>query len=763
MSIDQAEMRLEANRLLKAGDVRGAIAMYENMLRRSPEDHVVLSNLSVALARVGEFKKAVQAAEKCVRYSPDGFVKGYVQLANAQCSLGMKDEARATLDVAFGKCSNEQDRKAVKGIGNKLGLVVSITSAEVEYAKALEAARQELAQAQLQVRKAEEARLKAEKRVESAEAEITVEEVEAYESSKHALDEASERLTEQVQKEAAKAPAPPSVAPTEAYTSELPVDSTPSDFTVVIEVQLLKDDPKMLVVGWEWIGRNLALTANNHEDFLGIYLKEECSIDEYWTMEADVASTHGIRGKILIRAPFKDGVYELRYVTDCSKRVAGVSQVIQVEKGVVSVDGCGNVRYTLVKDPNLLCYWLYLPLKQTEGKSVDLRGTRLPAKIMTSNPDRRVPTMTLDKESKARLTILAPRKFKGLSSSNQTLDFLVPYTNITLDDQVDIERSTLSFHGGDFLASRLAFLNSFSAAAAREERQLLHPSPEELSSEIYKAGIDCRQCGSKLVNGIEDVHEAPHLPWAELLSHLICVPREEYLGPTTPTYFSAADPVKPQPGVVVMHQAFLEFDPANVESGAFQVCAELTDVTNNPLLKKQECDTDEKLFYEGIECKNCTTWVGIRVGTRSDEFKLKAIRIYKYCVVSPTSSNAFSYYKNSVGPLVGSFITRMSDEQEVRKTIIAAKDTDSGKHVAFEINLWSADSWMRTESMDAMQPVLKVTYKPYSGNIDDPELPTLFVTFSQFSDLFQQLVTSTQSLPVSAQAFQDLKVAFIFW
>eukprot|EP00515_Schizochytrium_aggregatum_P013401 CAMPEP_0202087596 /NCGR_PEP_ID=MMETSP0964-20121228/36583_1 /ASSEMBLY_ACC=CAM_ASM_000500 /TAXON_ID=4773 /ORGANISM="Schizochytrium aggregatum, Strain ATCC28209" /LENGTH=92 /DNA_ID=CAMNT_0048655565 /DNA_START=1 /DNA_END=276 /DNA_ORIENTATION=+ len=85
---------------------------------------------------------------------------------------------------------------------------------------------------------------------------------------------------------------------------------------------------------------------------------------------------------------------------------------------------------------------------------VSIEGTRLPAKLMTAEPDCRIPTMTMEQD-KRTLTVLAPRKAAPMTGCVGTDDkgacdrYLAPYLQVVLDESVDLDRSTLSLHGGD--------------------------------------------------------------------------------------------------------------------------------------------------------------------------------------------------------------------------------------------------------------------------------------------------------------------------
>jgi len=86
----------EGNAEFKKKRYPAAINRYTEAIRLDPNFTSCYSNMSLVHFRMGEFQKALEAAQKCIEVEP-GFVKGYMRLAAAQIELKLFAEAKTTV------------------------------------------------------------------------------------------------------------------------------------------------------------------------------------------------------------------------------------------------------------------------------------------------------------------------------------------------------------------------------------------------------------------------------------------------------------------------------------------------------------------------------------------------------------------------------------------------------------------------------------------------------------------------------------------
>lgn len=68
----QAEqLKRQGNSALQEGNMEEAIRLYSEAIRLDPDNHILYSNRSAAYARVQEYEKALEDAEKTVTLNPD--------------------------------------------------------------------------------------------------------------------------------------------------------------------------------------------------------------------------------------------------------------------------------------------------------------------------------------------------------------------------------------------------------------------------------------------------------------------------------------------------------------------------------------------------------------------------------------------------------------------------------------------------------------------------------------------------------------------
>mmetsp|Transcript_27210 Transcript_27210/g.83539 ORF Transcript_27210/g.83539 Transcript_27210/m.83539 type:complete len:265 (+) Transcript_27210:1023-1817(+) len=119
---DVDELRTSGNELFKAGKFGEAEAAYSAALEVEPENHLLLSNRSLARCAEKKYDEAIADARECLRVAPD-FVKGFYRLANAQLGLGLLDEALATVRKGLGVDEdNAELKKLMRSIKAKRGI-----------------------------------------------------------------------------------------------------------------------------------------------------------------------------------------------------------------------------------------------------------------------------------------------------------------------------------------------------------------------------------------------------------------------------------------------------------------------------------------------------------------------------------------------------------------------------------------------------------------------------------------------------------------
>jgi len=123
--VPAAEAHKEAGTLaFKAGDYAAAAAEYREALRADPTSHVLESNLSIALLKLGKADEAHAAAKRCVDLEPT-FPKGWYRLGQAHQALGHLSQASAAyergLRVSPAGASQAEFEKGLRTL-NTLGL-----------------------------------------------------------------------------------------------------------------------------------------------------------------------------------------------------------------------------------------------------------------------------------------------------------------------------------------------------------------------------------------------------------------------------------------------------------------------------------------------------------------------------------------------------------------------------------------------------------------------------------------------------------------
>jgi Flp pilus assembly protein TadD len=99
---DQAAVKLnqQANQLMTAGDLQGAIRLYEKGLALTPEDEDLHFNLGIAYAKAGDSTKAEEHYREALRLLPD-YAEVRNNLGNLLLRAGRWDEAAQQLQEAI--------------------------------------------------------------------------------------------------------------------------------------------------------------------------------------------------------------------------------------------------------------------------------------------------------------------------------------------------------------------------------------------------------------------------------------------------------------------------------------------------------------------------------------------------------------------------------------------------------------------------------------------------------------------------------------
>lgn len=69
MQVEQ--LKRQGNSALQEGNMEEAIRLYSEAIRLDPDNHILYSNRSAAYAKLQEYKKALEDAEKTVKLKPD--------------------------------------------------------------------------------------------------------------------------------------------------------------------------------------------------------------------------------------------------------------------------------------------------------------------------------------------------------------------------------------------------------------------------------------------------------------------------------------------------------------------------------------------------------------------------------------------------------------------------------------------------------------------------------------------------------------------
>ncbi len=91
---------IQAERLVRAGDLRGAVALLERAAKRSPRDHALLYNLGIAKGRMADHQGAMRAIQRAISVRDDVPIY-HADLAQLYAGEGRFDDAERALDRAL--------------------------------------------------------------------------------------------------------------------------------------------------------------------------------------------------------------------------------------------------------------------------------------------------------------------------------------------------------------------------------------------------------------------------------------------------------------------------------------------------------------------------------------------------------------------------------------------------------------------------------------------------------------------------------------
>ena len=96
------QLKEKGNALIKEGQYEDALDCYTTALKNDPSNHTILSNRSLVYFKLGNFKEALNDANKCINVAPK-FGRGYLRKATALNSLNVVSEAMLAAEEGY-KC-----------------------------------------------------------------------------------------------------------------------------------------------------------------------------------------------------------------------------------------------------------------------------------------------------------------------------------------------------------------------------------------------------------------------------------------------------------------------------------------------------------------------------------------------------------------------------------------------------------------------------------------------------------------------------------
>ena len=87
------ELKAKGNKAVKENNFEEALQHYSDGIAVDPDNHVLYSNRSAVLARLGRYEEALSDAERTVELKPD-WPKGYSRLGYPLIQLGRYQEAK---------------------------------------------------------------------------------------------------------------------------------------------------------------------------------------------------------------------------------------------------------------------------------------------------------------------------------------------------------------------------------------------------------------------------------------------------------------------------------------------------------------------------------------------------------------------------------------------------------------------------------------------------------------------------------------------
>eukprot|EP00941_MAST-03F_sp_MAST-3F-sp1_P003492 g3492.t1 len=106
------DLKNMGNDKYRSGDFYGAIDLYTEAIKLTPDNAAFYGNRAAARLSVSQFEKAVSDAEKATEIDPN-FLKGYLRAATAYLKLGEFDASEKQLTLAL--IRDPRDKKALQG------------------------------------------------------------------------------------------------------------------------------------------------------------------------------------------------------------------------------------------------------------------------------------------------------------------------------------------------------------------------------------------------------------------------------------------------------------------------------------------------------------------------------------------------------------------------------------------------------------------------------------------------------------------------
>lgn len=415
------------------------------------------------------------------------------------------------------------------------------------------------------------------------------------------------------------------------------------------------------------------------------------------------------------------------------------------------VDTRNTPPYLLVHEVNLNCYNLFLPIMPVGGVGSSETPLDLPSNLSKTSAvalerkgsDRQlstqsetpfpVPIMKFDRLTK-ELVVFYWKSQLTSATSSEASHVRKEYLRLDLDEEIDIQRSSLRRVGRFHMVARLKIVDYSAISRWKTNRDLLlWDGLEEEKHRLHhcQAGLCCRQCCTEVVKmeRIKKVVVSTRLPWKQLIGSLTCISLEEYEHEETDVAFQASTnqhalqqltlkPFEVDLSIEVVELAALRFEPIKASSVRGEV----------PSQSQQQ--------KKNILCQKCDSWLGYSVTSfdqmedpsrsMEEENQHLSCTLFKCHVATVASSqqeelsvdgNLFSKYSSFCGVLADILLREMKMtnsrcwslclERHHTSEVEGRRDGLDGS--ILKIRVLSADTWISTSKL-CKTPVLKIFF-----------------------------------------------------